>query len=150
MNKTVYLAGPIKGASYITATDWRIRTQTALAPYGITTYSPLRAKDYLKNETKLNEHYDEHPLSQISAIISRDHNDVFTCDLIFANLFGADRVSIGTCFEIAWAYAYKKPAIVLMEKNANPHDHDFIKRCVSSVVHDEETAMHMIRSFLLP
>ena len=44
-----------------------------------------------------------------NAIIGRDRFDCCNSDLIFMNLLGSKRVSIGTTVELAWADASRKP-----------------------------------------
>jgi hypothetical protein len=48
--KTVYLAGPISGLNYDGATEWRIGFAGALAEVGIKGLSPMRAKEYLRDQ----------------------------------------------------------------------------------------------------
>jgi nucleoside 2-deoxyribosyltransferase len=57
--------------------------------------------------------------------MTRDFNDVKRCDALLVNLLGykaEDRVSAGTIMELAWAYAFQKPAVVAIEASGNPHD----------------------------
>jgi hypothetical protein len=66
--------------------------------------SPLRGKEFLKQERELKGSYAMYPLSTDKGITFRDHWHVKRCDLVLANLAGATRVSIGTVMEIAWAH----------------------------------------------
>src|SRR5271157_1829498 len=99
----VYLAGPITGLTYQGCTDWRQKAMDYLAEYGIQGLSPLRAKDYLLNETSIADTYDDTILSSQRGIFARDKFDCERSDVIFVNLLGAQRVSIGTVMEIGWA-----------------------------------------------
>lgn len=121
MNKTLYLAGPISGLSYESATDWRLNIQDKL-PFWVKTLSPLRAKTYLKGVKCIEDNYSEHPTSTSRAILERDHNDVKKSDCILFNLLGTETVSIGTVMEIAWAKAYGVPAVLVIEP-INIHQH---------------------------
>ena len=59
VHKTVYLAGPISGLSYGEATDWRQEVQAQLQRCGIHALSPLRAKVYLRECTKIADSYSD-------------------------------------------------------------------------------------------
>jgi nucleoside 2-deoxyribosyltransferase len=52
------------------------------------------------------------------------------CSLVFINLLGTKKVSIGTVMEIAWADANRIPIVLVMEKEGNLHDHAMINECV--------------------
>jgi nucleoside 2-deoxyribosyltransferase len=54
--------------------------------------------------------------------MTRDFNDVRRCDALLVNLLGAAKPSLGTIMELAWAYAFQKPAVVAIEEKGNPHD----------------------------
>ena len=54
--------------------------------------------------------------------MARDYNDVKRCDALLVNLLGLTKPSLGTTMELAWAYMLQKPAVVVMEKEGNPHD----------------------------
>lgn len=145
---SVYLAGPIKGLSYDEATDWRIDVEHQLQRAGIRSLSPLRFKDYLKDEKELKENYPGHNLSKSKTLFTRDMMDVRTSDLILANFLGAEKVSIGTCVELGVAFEAKKPVIVIMEAKSNPHDHDFVKNIACCIVHNIPSAVDLVISFL--
>ena len=109
----VYLAGPISGTSYGESTDWRESIAEKIYPH--TALSPMRGKSYLSSEAAIADSYDT-PLSCAKGIITRDRWDVERCDIVLVNLLGASRVSIGTMMEIAWADAYRKPVVLVMEE----------------------------------
>lgn len=149
MTFKVYLAGPISGLTYDGAQEWRGYVKDRLAPK-IAAYSPLRSKQYLRTEGVLEQSYEFNPLSSDRGIMTRDHWDCMTSDLIFCNLFGADRVSIGTVQEIAWAFAYRKPLVVVMERQGNAHDHPMVREAIGYRTDDLDEAIHVARSILLP
>lgn len=152
MNKpTIYLAGPITGLSYDGATDWREETIRAFENE-ITCFSPLRAKTYLaglKNIPDSGTIYSPFPLSSQRGIFCRDSFDVNRCDLLLVNLLGADRVSIGTVMEIAWAAQLRKPIVAAMEDN-NIHNHAMIREAMPFIVPTLDDALHLTRCILLP
>lgn len=153
----VYLAGPITGLSYGDSTDWRHEVSRQLALFGIVGISPLRAKDYLAEEQKIAHSYDNahdlHPLATVLSgargITTRDRWDCHRCDVVFLNLLGATKVSIGTMMELAWADASRIPTVVAIEPEGNPHDHPMVNECTGFRVSSIEDALSVIRALLV-
>lgn len=151
----VYLAGPISGLTYDDAQEWREDASHLLGPY-IAAYSPLRAKSFLRSEGKLEGSY-SNPLASQRGIMTRDHFDCQTSDAILCYLLGVTKPSLGTVMEMAWAYAYKKPLVVVMEPGdcvfvppINPHDgHPMILEAIDYRVTTLEEGCDVIRSILL-
>ena len=144
----VYLAGPIAGTSYQTATGWREYARHELEPHGIEVLSPMRAKDYLKNESSIQADYEHlNPMSTARGLTTRDRNDVRTCDLLFAYLLDAQKVSIGTVIEIAWADAYRIPTILVMNDD-NIHNHPMIRESVGYIIPYLPEAIELAIHFL--
>lgn len=149
MKPSMYLAGPITGLSYDGCTDWRDQV-TKWAEPDIVCYSPMRAKNYLLNRTTIADQYDEFILSTQRGIYTRDFYDCRTRDLIFVNLLGAQKVSIGTVMEIAWGAAFNKPIVLVMEKNGNIHEHAMLREACPMRVETLEDGMYVARALLLP
>ncbi len=154
MSRTLscYLAGAITGESYGNATDWREYVRARLSD-GIVGLSPLRAKAYLENETAIGDSYDAQngvstPLSTSRGIMTRDFFDCQTCDIVIANLLGTKIVSIGTVMEIAWAYALKKPLIIVMEEEGNLHEHSMIREATGFRVSTIDEAILIANAIL--
>lgn len=150
MSHKVYLAGPISGLTYDEGQDWRAEAVESLKEYGIQAYSPLRRKEYLRkigeipmvvNSTK--------PLSTHKGIVTRDHFDVATADALLVNLLGAKIVSIGTMFELAWAWQMKKPVVVCMEAE-NIHSHAFVLETSGFIVPTLDEGVDTVAHILLP
>lgn len=149
MTPKLYLAGPITGESWNGATSWRDYVAETLFDIGIECLSPLRGKNtYLVNEQVLDMEY-RHPLSTAKGITARDRNDVMTCDAILVNLLGAQRVSIGTVLEIAWADAFRKP-IILASDPGGVHDHSMINEIAGFILDDLDEAIDIAIAVLLP
>lgn len=146
--KTVYLAGPISGLSFDGANDWRLDFINKLASHGIRGLSPLRSKDYLKKEDNLRDEYNEHVLSCSRGIYTRDRYDSLNCDILFVNLLGATKVSIGTMMEIAWADSKKTPIVLAIEKEGNIHDHAMIREATGFRVDSLMSGLNVIRAIL--
>lgn len=136
----VYLAGPITGISWGEATDWRDGVAAALAEHGLEGYSPLRGKEYLAGETKIDPWYADKPMSCPKGLVTRDRYDVTSSHVIIANFLGAKTVSIGTCMEIAWADIERIPVISVMEPD-NIHVHAFIQELSGYIVPDLDEAV---------
>ena len=161
-----YLGGPISGLDYEQArSGWR-KEFARLLPKEILVYSPMRSKDYLEGQEHMDEDSLEHPETSPRAILTRDHNDIRNCDVFVANFLGAKTVSIGTCVEFGFAFAYMKPVVVVMEKSGfeegfsydpkklykkpNVHSHPFINAIAGYRVETLEEAAKIVTSILTP
>lgn len=139
----VYLAGPITGESYKSATDWR-QYMIDYLPNGITALSPLRGKYYLEKFKDIADSYENISLSSSRGITTRDRFDVMSSDVIFVNLLGAKSVSIGTVMEIAWADILRKPIILVMEDESNIHEHAMIREVVGFRVNNIDDGIKIL------
>lgn len=149
-NPKVYLAGPIAGLTFDEGQDWRNVVWNALKADNIDVYSPLRNKGYLRREGVITQAQYQSPLSCDRGIMTRDHWDCQTADLIFANLLGAKSVSQGTVMEIAWAHAYRKPLIIIMEAEGNLHDHPMVRAAIDYRVTTLAEGIAITKAILLP
>jgi nucleoside 2-deoxyribosyltransferase len=122
---TIYMAGPVKGLAYGPATDWRFWLADKLSDYNVECLDPLRGKDELKYETSIDRIEYDTPMSCPKGIYVRDRFDALRCDLLLVNLLGAEKPSLGSVMEIAWADALHKPIILVMEPG-NIHEHAMI------------------------
>lgn len=148
--KKIYLAGPISGLTYDGAQDWRVAFQKDIDSR-IACYSPLRGKEFLKMRGPLEGSYQEWPLSTDQGITARDRNDCTTADLVIFNLLGAKkRVSIGTMIELGWADANRVPAILIMEKEGNVHEHPMVRMTTQFRVDNIPDAILLAETILLP
>lgn len=144
----VYLAGPITGLSFDKATDWRNEVVDKLVAVGIDAFSPLRAKAYLSGVNAIADHYPESVLSSRKGITNRDRFDVMQCDVLFANMLGATKASIGTAIELGWADAFRKPIVLVMEEG-NIHDHAMVNEVSGFVVRTVEEGINVVKALLL-
>lgn len=152
--KEVYLAGPISGLTYDGCTEWRDSVVQQLADVGIKGLSPMRAKSFLKKlaDAKISSTGEEYKnlgiLAQQKSIMTRDHYDATTCDVLLVNLLGAKTPSLGTVMEIAWAYTWQTPIVVAMEKTGNPHEHMMILEAIGFRVESLEEAVDIVKAIL--
>lgn len=130
----LYLAGPITGKTLEEANDWRENELmlASLAKHGYIPLNPLREKAHL-------EEWDGLPLparytpEQEEFEVSNDLDDINKSVAILANLKDAERVSIGSVWEIGYANALGKPVITVLEPGGL-HDHLFIHNTSLKVV----------------
>jgi nucleoside 2-deoxyribosyltransferase len=152
----VYAAGPISYCSWDQANDWREYMSRALEEDGIYIVSPLRGKDYLKDSEERNSLLptatNKYILSTERGILYRDMFDVRRCDLIYANLYGTKKPSIGTAMEIGAAWILNKPIVLYMDKDnmKNPHNHAMINQSSGWITDDFDESICLIRAVLLP
>jgi hypothetical protein len=144
--KLLFLAGPLTGISYEEAISWRTYVKQKL-PNNITAFSALRGKNYLSDKAILRNYYADKPLSTPKGTITRDRNDITHCDALFVNLLGANQISIGSMFEIAWADLKRIPIIVVMEQE-NVHEHVFVREAAGYVTQDIDEAINITISVI--
>ena len=120
----IYLVKPMYGHPYTFVSDHILPLRDKLEKMGYFVFHPLTAKPYLSQEQKLQMHYD-YPASTEHAISDKDHWCVRQSDVILADLSGVDKASIGSCFELAWAQAYGKLVLTVME-DGNVHEHPMV------------------------
>jgi hypothetical protein len=153
----IYLAGPIAGCTWNETADWREWAVTQLPEAKC--LSPLRGKDFLqalrkvplgsasKQSSEFAHDALDAAISSQHAIVVRDHWDVESADLLFVNLLPSKDIgvpSIGTMFELAWAWYFKKPAVVAMQKGS-PNDHPFVREAAYVVVPSLKQAVSAAR-----
>lgn len=174
--KKIYLAGPITGTDYNDSRfGWRKKFVEMLAARGadhLECFSPMREKEFLERDQCISGAADYESLHGFGTpwgILTRDHNDVRNCDVMIACFLEAQRVSIGTCVEVGFAHAYRKPLIMVMESDRvglqaesaegfrsdykfvkNPHDHVFLRACAGYVVPTLEHAADIAVSLMTP
>lgn len=140
----VYLAGPIAGCSWDEAMDWRAYTRDWLEnAYDVEVVNPLRCEEYLQGSKKLPSTNAEwaalsKPTSNAHAITVRSHWDAIRVDVVLANFKLAETVSLGSCFELAWAWSARVPCVVVLDKL---HDHPFVRETAYVVVDSLDEAI---------
>lgn len=149
----VYLAGPITGLSYGGCTEWREAAKLSFAEVGIQGFSPMRGKEYLNHLTNISGTGEEYAnlgmFSTPQGIMSRDFHDCTTCDVLLVNLLGAKAVSIGTMFEIAWAWMKRTPIVVAIEDEGNPHEHIFVRHTAGFRTNNLDEAIYAVKRILI-
>lgn len=146
----VYGCGPISGCSYEECVDWRDATERRFAEHGVLFASPMRNKSYLRTMDSMPDQAKENLLSTARGIMTRDFYDCCRCDLLFANLLGATRVSIGSVMEIAWCWQRRIPVVLIMEKEGNLHQHAMIEQATGFWTDDLNHGIDIALSVLAP
>lgn len=142
-----YLAGPIANLTYDEAQDWRDEAEAALSKHAISTFSPLRGKEYLKDKGKLTAGTYDGTYASAKGIMRRDHYDCTTADCVLVYLNGAEKVSIGTVMECAWAYDRQIPVVAVMEKDSI-HNHVMLEESFTYRFDNLEDAVDCIAILL--
>ncbi|HON21918.1 MAG TPA: hypothetical protein P5345_01715 [Candidatus Paceibacterota bacterium] len=144
----VYTGGAISGLTYEECVGWRIYVASEMPPH-IHILSPMRGKENLNDGKIINGSYEQHPLCSQKGILCRDHYDVCRAHLVLMNFLGAKKLSIGSIMEVAWAYAYRRPLITLMEED-NPHNHPMVREASNFILIDLDEAIKLTIAILTP
>lgn len=129
-NLTIYLATSITGKKTEDVETYFILTEKKLIDMGYNAIHCYQAKNGIKPNTIMTSDPLYHdPSITDNAILYRDNWMVRQCDILFANLLNAPRISIGTICEIAWAWDHHKH-IVLAIEDKSIHDHAFLRSMV--------------------
>lgn len=147
-NYLIYLAGPITGLNFDESVNWRQYVMDNLDP-AIKGLSPLRKKEYLKNQGDLVGSYNDWPLSTQRGIYARDRFDCHRADVVLVNLLDAKIVSIGTVMEIAWAAQNNTPLVLIMEQG-NIHEHPMINEACPFIVDNLDEGIGIVHALLVP
>lgn len=145
----IYTAGPMAGLSYDQIME-RYQSQTKiLRALGYHVICPMTGKSFLNNvEEFKGVGYNDHPLATDHAIKTRDRWMVGQVDIVLADFtLGKERVSIGTCMELAWADELHKHVVVVMEED-NIHQHCFITECASIVYPNIDDAYKYLETLI--
>ena len=158
----IYTAGPIAGCTWDEAVDWRDWAAQQFPECDVR--SPMRGKEFLKELERTipggGDAVQSHELATAAvdaavssphAIVVRDARDVNLADVLLVNLLPSKdlgKASIGTSFELAWAWKAQKPAVVVMQEDGNPNDHPFIREAAYVVVPTLNAAIFVIRQLL--
>ena len=145
----VYLCGPITGLSFEDCSVYYNRI-AELLPEWIVPVSPMRGKGYLQGIPVLGDTYEGTALASQRGIVSRDFFDVRRVDAVFANFLGAKRVSIGSVFELAWAFQLQKPVVLAMEDSGNIHEHAFVREACAFRLPTLEAAVETLVRVVTP
>lgn len=147
--KSCYLAGPIGGCSYKECTEWREKVTQVLFSFGIRGISPMRGKEFLSKETFIDQQEYTDPMAKPMGITTRDRFDVQASDVVLMNLLDVERnYSVGTCIEIGWADAWRKPLIIATPEERKYAKHPMVKSIAGFIVPDLVQAVRTVITIL--
>ena len=139
----IYCAHAMSGLPYNEVEKYYRTVRKKFMKYGYEVLCPISCEfkflGLKSNDEKIMSSGYENPIVSNQAILNRDHWMVLQADIIFVNLKGSKRVSIGCMQEIAWAFDHFKHVVLVMEKD-NIHNHAFVKSEAHVVFEDEEQA----------
>lgn len=149
--KYVYVAGPVSKGSFSDCSRWRDKAKFHLDNLDgkFKVLDPLRGKECTANEKYLlPSGYTGNASDHV--IFETCIWDIRRCDVVLANLSEAKVVSIGTMFEIAWAYSLGKYIVVVMgDSDSDLHNHAFVKEAASIILPNLEEAMEYIEEIVI-
>ncbi len=87
------------------------------------------------------------PLSGPRGIMTRDRFDATRCDVLFVNMLGATKVSVGTVMEIAWADLKRTPIVLCMEPG-NIHEHAMLAEATGFRCGSIAEGLHVTKAIL--
>lgn len=148
-----YLCGPITGQSHDDARmGWRRHVYETLEGTTIKALSPMRHKTHLRHVQELSAMGE--PNSVVSSprgLTTRDRFDTTRCDVLFCNLIGADRVSIGSMIELGWADANRIPIILCIEPDgSNVHEHAMVHELTGFRCGSVDEGIEVLKAILIP
>jgi len=145
----LYLFGPITGLTYEGCSSWRHFVWSELPRYDC--IDPLRGCTISDSDAEMLATYEgnnwkKRTIASSRAITAQSRWDVQRADLLLGTLQGSTRVSIGSCFELAWARDARVPVICAMDTTY--HDHPMIKESVTHPVDTLEQAIEIAKALL--
>ena len=133
MKGKIYLCGPIAGMDWEEATRWRIDATIGLSEWDCS--DPMQWTTQIPEGTAFQNGSKTSP-SRAHRMFSRDWQSVKDSDIVLANIEWADGKGlplVGTVSEIAWAWALKKPVLMVASKKWYEAQPFFTKQQVTAV-----------------
>lgn len=145
--RQIYLACPISGLAFDEVEAKYAEKVKRLEKY-YDVVIPIVANGCLRGEGSLKAYGFTHPVVSDHAIVERDRWMVVTSELMLADLTHADRVSIGTMMELAWAHDHGLHTVTVMEPG-NIHEHAFVFEASDVVFSNLEDALDYLISIAI-
>lgn len=151
MKPSIYLCGPITGLSYGEARNgWRAEFASYIDRTLIDVYSPMRQEGHLSEVQSIEHKPYDGILSSARGIVAKDRLDVQRATVVVGGFLGAKLVSIGSICELAWADAWQKTTIIILEPKGNCHDRFFLTEMADYRVPTVKEAADVASAILLP
>jgi nucleoside 2-deoxyribosyltransferase len=136
-NKIVYLAGNIAGLTYEDAIAWRTTAAQKLESHGYICLDPMRDKQHLSGSIVGFTHNSQNCSAE--EIFKRDIDDVNRANIVLANI---STFSIGTAFELGYAYSLGK--IIVVAASGAVLDHPFLTESANYYTPDLDAGIEYI------
>ena len=144
MKPTIYLGGPMSGMTWRQAMEWRWTAQTRLE-HSWRLINPCRTQipmdkldEVIIASTQKDGDLDLHLTA--TGITAQDEFFIDQSDWLLVNFLGAERVSIGTVWEMGYAWAKGKKIVTVVEPGSI-NDHPFTRRRSHVFTPDFEEAL---------
>jgi len=145
----IYCAHPICGRPLEEILTYYTATVNSLSNMGYDVLHPLagiRDTD-VRNAVKFRDHGKGNVLSSNHTITRRDLWMVRSADIVYVNLIGAGKVSIGSVAELTTGFNFGKHTIAVMEAH-NIHRHAFVLEMADIIFESKEDAEMYLESFI--
>jgi nucleoside 2-deoxyribosyltransferase len=140
----IYCGHQISGLSAKEVFAYYDRVRSDLSQLGYIVLSPMTAKEqFHAHEDAIFQPTGYDGTASDHAIVERDCWMVSQADVIFMNLLGMKRNSIGCISETAWAFLLRKHVVLVMEKD-NPHQHAFTKEMADIIFETYEQGIEYL------
>lgn len=141
----IYIAGSVSGKGYKEVMAYYKNLLNLFESMGFQTLYPMLGKEYLRNEEEFKSRGYGQPISTNHAIFERDKWMVTQCDILFVDFSQSEKVSIGSCFEIAWAASLGIHVISIIPEG-NPHKHAFVLEASDIVFSTRDEALNYLEA----
>jgi hypothetical protein len=143
----IYCVAPISGLAPADVFRYYNDTKAELTGLGYDVLIPMYGKGRRKTESTNfeAEGVTDFPLSTDHAIFTRDRWMVGMADVLFADLTGTTKVSIGSVMELAWGSMLNKHIVLVLPEN-NVHKHAFVLQAASVIYNNRADAVDYLRA----
>lgn len=149
MSMKIYCAHPMSGLSFGEVAKYYRNTIDLLSSFDYTVLCPMTKKEMDFDDALqiIKPHGGLSPTLNDKAIFGRDHWMVHQADVVYINFTGTTRISIGCVMELAFARAYKKHTIIVMESD-NIHRHSFVLQCSDIIFEYDDEAKEYLEDLI--
>lgn len=141
----VYCGGPVAGLTWDEAMAWRREAGKKLADYGLEAVFPMEKEVALQDAGPLPATgVDTVPGCSAEEIFESDLDALRGCDYLLVNLIGAKQPSLGTAWELGFAWENPDQISVVAVEKGSIHDHIFITQGCDQVVRSLDAAIKLI------
>ena len=143
----IYTVGSISGLTKEQVEEYFTGSKHYFESLGYTVFNPMSGKGQLRVDKIYRAKDYRHPVATNRAIIGRDRWMVGQADVIYANFSNSQMASIGSMFELAWAYELKKHIVAVIPKE-NIHQHAFVLQACDIIFETEEEAKEYLKDLI--